>query len=107
VDHVIEVGGAGTFAQSINACREGGHIAMIGVLAGRKAEISTASIMTRQLRVIGVTVGSRAQQIDMIRAIEVNGIRPVIDREYPLENLADAFRYQESGQHFGKICLSF
>jgi NADPH:quinone reductase-like Zn-dependent oxidoreductase len=43
----------------------------------------------------------------MIRAIEVNGIRPVIDREYPLENLVDAFRYQESGQHFGKICLSF
>jgi NADPH:quinone reductase-like Zn-dependent oxidoreductase len=107
VDHVIEVGGAGTFAQSINACREGGHIAMIGVLAGQKAEISTASIMARQLRVIGVTVGSRAQQIDMIRAIEVNGIRPVIDREYPLENLADAFRYQESSQHFGKICLSF
>lgn len=107
VDHVMEVGGAGTFAQSINACREGGHIAMIGVLAGRKAEISTASIMGRQLRVIGVTVGSRAQQIDMIRAIEVNGIRPVIDREYPLENLADAFRYQEGGRHFGKISLSF
>jgi NADPH:quinone reductase-like Zn-dependent oxidoreductase len=106
-DHVIEIGGAGTFSQSITACCEGGHISMIGVLAGRKAEISTVHIMARQLRVIGVTVGSRAQQIDMIRAIEANKIRPVIDCQYPLENLAEAFRYQESGRHFGKICLSF
>ncbi|MDB6105721.1 MAG: alcohol dehydrogenase [Gammaproteobacteria bacterium] len=107
VDHVIEIGGAGSFSQSITACCEGGHIAMIGVLAGYKAEISTVSIMARQLRVIGVAVGNRAQQIDMIRAIEVNRIRPVIDSHYRLENLAEAFRYQETGRHFGKICLSF
>jgi NADPH:quinone reductase-like Zn-dependent oxidoreductase len=107
VDHVIEIGGGASFSQSISACCEGGHIAMIGVLAGNKGEISTVSILARQLRVIGVVVGSRAQQIDMIRAIEANGIRPVIDSHYPLENLAGAFHYQETGRHFGKICLSF
>jgi len=107
VDHVVEIGGAGTFSQSIIACTEGGHISMIGVLAGYKGEVSTAAIMGRQLRVQGITVGSRVQQLDMIRAIELHGIRPVIDSEYPLESLADAFRHQESGRHFGKICLAF
>lgn len=47
----------------------------------------------------------RAQQIDMIAAIEANGIEPVIDSSYPLERLADAFRHQESQRHFGKICV--
>jgi NADPH:quinone reductase-like Zn-dependent oxidoreductase len=107
VDHVVEIGGAGTFSQSINAAREGGHIAMIGVLAGYKGEVMTAKIMARQLRVIGVVVGSRAHQLDMIRALEVNRIRPVIDRQFGLEELAEAFRYQETGRHFGKICLAF
>lgn len=107
VDHVIEVGGGGTFAQSIQACGDGAHISVIGVLAGNAGEVPTAAIMGKQLRVIGVTVGSRALQIDMIRAIEANRIRPVIDRQYPLEELAAAFRYQESGRHVGKICVSF
>jgi NADPH:quinone reductase-like Zn-dependent oxidoreductase len=106
MDHVIEIGGAGTLAQSIQACCEGGHICMIGVLAGRQAEISTVSIMARQLRIIGVTVGDRARQIDRVRAIEANGIRPIIDSACVLEDLAHAFRHQESGRHFGKICTS-
>jgi NADPH:quinone reductase-like Zn-dependent oxidoreductase len=107
VDQVVEIGGAGTFSQSVTACCEGGLISMIGVLAGYTGQVSTAAIMSRQLRVMGITVGSRALQIEMIRAIDVNGIRPIVDREYPLEKLADAFRYQESGHHVGKICLAF
>jgi NADPH:quinone reductase-like Zn-dependent oxidoreductase len=107
VDHIVEIGGAGTFSQSVTAACEGGHISMIGVLAGVKGEVSTAAIMGRQLRVIGITVGSRALQQDMIRAIDLNRIRPIVDRQYPLEGLAEAFRYQETGRHFGKICLSF
>lgn len=106
VDHIVEVGGAGTFAQSIEACAECGHIAMIGVLAGRhEGELPTAAIMGKQLRIQGVIVGSRADQVAMIDAIEQNGIRPVIDRHFALEELAEAFRYQESGQHFGKIVV--
>jgi NADPH:quinone reductase-like Zn-dependent oxidoreductase len=105
VDHVVEVGGAGTMGQSISAARIGGHISLIGVLAGREAPISTAMIMGKQLRVIGVTVGTRRAQLDMIAAIEANDIRPVIDRHFPLDQLADAFRHQESGAHFGKIVV--
>jgi NADPH:quinone reductase-like Zn-dependent oxidoreductase len=61
--------------------------------------------MGKQLKVIGLTVGNRMQQEDMVRAINVNGIKPVIDSHFALENIGDAFRHQASGAHFGKICL--
>ncbi len=105
VDHVVEIGGAGTLAQSISAVRNGGHIALIGALTGREGPMPTALLMRKQIRLIGLTVGSRSHQLDLIRAVEASGIKPVIDRSFPLEELADAFRYQESGQHFGKICI--
>jgi NADPH:quinone reductase-like Zn-dependent oxidoreductase len=107
VDHVMEVGGQGTLAQSIAACRLGGHIALIGVLTGFSGEVPTAAIMVGNVRISGMTVGSREQQAAMIRAIEANGIRPVIDSSYPLEGLAEAFRHQEAGRHFGKICIEW
>jgi NADPH:quinone reductase-like Zn-dependent oxidoreductase len=107
VDHVVEIGGAGTLDQSTIASRLGGHIALIGVLTGYAGPVSTVSIMGNQIRLIGLTVGSRAHQMDMIRSINVSGIKPVIDSSYPLEKLADAFRHQESGTHFGKICVEF
>ncbi len=107
VDHVVEIGGAGTMAQSIRASKIGGHIALIGVLAGFQGDVSTVTIMGMQLRVQGLTVGSRQSQQDMIRAIDANGIRPVIDSSFPLERLADAFRHQESNTHFGKICVEW
>lgn len=105
VDHVVEIGGAGTLDQSMMATRIGGHIALIGVLAGFAGPVQTALLMAKNLRVQGLTVGSRAQQLDMIAAIEANGIKPVIDRHFALAALADAFRHQESGQHFGKIII--
>ena len=63
--------------------------------------------LAKQIRLQGVLVGSRRQQIEMIRAIDASGLRPVIDRSFGLEEIADAFRYQESNRHFGKICLEF
>jgi NADPH:quinone reductase-like Zn-dependent oxidoreductase len=105
IDHVIEVGGGGTMAQSISACRDGGYIALLGVLTGVQASAPTVGIMAKQLRVTGLTVGNRRQQIEMVRAIEQTGLRPVIDRVFELSELADAFRYQESGRHFGKIVV--
>ena len=104
-DHVVEVGGAQTLSQSIRACRVGGHIAMIGVLTGREGPVSTAMLMWKNIRLQGVTVGSRRHQLDMIRAIEANRLKPAIDSRYPLERLGDAFRHQASGRHFGKIVL--
>jgi len=105
VDHVVEIGGSGTMPESINAARVGGHISVIGVLTGVAGPIPTVLIMGKNLRVIGLTVGSRRHQLDMIRAIEANAIKPVIDTHFPLEQLGAAFRHQESNKHFGKICV--
>ena len=107
VDHVIEVGGPGTLAQSIAAVRIGGHIALIGVLTGFSGEVPTAALMAKQARLQGLIVGSRRHQMDLVRAIDATGFRPVIDRSFALAEIADAFRYEESGAHFGKICLTF
>ncbi|WP_420465692.1 zinc-dependent alcohol dehydrogenase family protein [Panacagrimonas sp.] len=106
VDHVIEIGGAGTLPQSMQAVRQGGHISLIGILAGREGVIPTSLLMRKQARLQGITVGSRRHQLDLVRACEATGIKPVIDRSFPLPQLADAFRYQQSGAHFGKICVS-
>ncbi|MFL1483187.1 NAD(P)-dependent alcohol dehydrogenase [Marinobacter sp. LN3S78] len=105
VDHVIEVGGPGTLPESIDAVSIGGHISLIGVLTGRAGEVPTAKLMAKQARLQGLIVGSRAQQQDMVRALEVNDLHPVIDRSFALEEIAEAFRYEEAGRHFGKICL--
>ncbi len=107
VDHVVEVGGPGTLPQSIAAVSLGGHIAMIGVLTGGAGEIATAQLMAKQARLQGLIVGSRRHQMDFVRAIDAAGIKPIIDRTFDLDRIADAFRYEASGQHFGKICLTF
>jgi hypothetical protein len=78
---------------------------VIGVLTGRSGDVPIAQMMINELRIVGLTVGSRRHQLDMIRAINANGIKPVLDKSFPLEGLADAFRYQETGKHFGKICV--
>lgn len=105
VDCVVEIGGAGTLDQSMMATRVGGHVALIGVLAGFAGPVQTALLMAKNLRVQGLTVGSRAQQLDMIAGIEANGIRPVISDQFPLASLADAFRHQAANAHFGKIVV--
>lgn len=107
VDHVIEVGGPGTLPESIDAVCIGGHISLIGVLTGREGEVPTAKLMAKQARLQGLIVGSRAHQQKMIRAIEANDMHPILDRSFGLEDIADAFRHEESGRHFGKICLEF
>ena len=107
VDHVIEVGGAGTLAQSIKAARVAGHIALIGVLTGSAGPVPTAGLTVRQQRLQGLIVGSRQHQQDLVRALNVLPIRPVIDKRFPLVELAEAFRLQQAGGHFGKICLEY
>ncbi|WP_321816897.1 MULTISPECIES: NAD(P)-dependent alcohol dehydrogenase [unclassified Paraburkholderia] len=107
VDHVVEVGGPGTLEQSILATRVGGHIALIGVLTGIEGQVPTGTMMRRQQRLQGLIVGSRQHQIDLVRAIDATGVKPVIDRSFPLEGIGDAFRLQQAGGHFGKIVLEY
>lgn len=107
VDHVVEVGGPATLGQSIQAVKMGGHIAMIGVLTGPRGEVPTAALMGKQAVLSGILVGSRRQQQDFVRALDTGLIRPVIDKVFALENLTEAFRYEMSGHHFGKIGIEW
>lgn len=107
VDHVVEVGGPGTLAQSIQAIKVGGHIALIGVLTGAQGDVPTALLMVKQARLQGLIVASRRDQQEFVAALEANGIRPVIDTTFPFEQLADAFAHQQAGKHFGKVCVEW
>lgn len=105
VDLVVDVGGPDTLTESMAACRIGGQIASIGVLSGRVAELSVPAIFGASLCLQGIAVGSVTMQRDMLRAIDQNGMRPVIDQSFSLDDLARAFEYQVSQGHFGKIVV--
>lgn len=105
VDHVIEVGGQQTLPQSLRAIRAGGTISMIGVLSGASMETRLGPIVTRHIRLQGITLGSRDDFEAMTRAISQHKLRPVIDRVFDFEELRAAFDYLASGMHFGKICI--
>lgn len=107
VDHVVEVGGPGTLPQSIQAARMAGSIALIGVLTGVRGEVPTAALAGKQITLSGLIVGSRRQQQDFVRALDNGLFKPVIDRVFPLEDLAEAFRYEMAGHHFGKIGVAW
>ncbi len=104
VDHVVEVGGPGTLPRSIAAARLGGVVSMIGVLT--RGQIDPLSILAGGVIVRGVFVGSRAMFEAMNRAIALHRIEPVIDRIFPLEAAAQAYRALKSAQHVGKIVIS-
>jgi NADPH:quinone reductase-like Zn-dependent oxidoreductase len=106
VDHVVEVGGQRTLPQSLRAVRPGGTISMIGVLAGSQLDISLGLIVTRHIRLQGITVGSGDDFRTMVRAISQQGMRPVVDRVYGFEQLHQALQHLASGKHLGKICIA-
>lgn len=105
VDHVVEVGGPATLEQSMLAARVGGHVSVIGILTGLAGDFPLVTALIKQLRLQGVLVGNRAQQQAMVKAIDANGMQPVVDKVFALEEIVQAFQYQETNQHFGKICL--
>ena len=105
VDHVVEVGGAGTMQKSVNAVRTGGHIAVIGVLSG-KGDFNPASLLMKSARLQGIYVGSRQMFEDMNRVFcHHTYLKPVIDKTYEFGEVGDALRYMEAGAHFGKIVI--
>ena len=105
-DHIVEIGGPHTIGQSFIAARTSAHIAITGAAGGFDIDtMPFAIVQAKRLNIQAVTVGNRRDQMDMIRAIDAHGIRPVIDSIYPLDRLADAFRHLQSGRHIGKICI--
>jgi NADPH:quinone reductase-like Zn-dependent oxidoreductase len=108
-DLIIEIGGAGTLAQSIRAVRVGGTLAMIGVVAGAAAsEVPLPLVVIRQVRMQGVTLGSRADFEAMLRACAAAQLRPVLDEQrFSFEQAPAAFDRMASGEHFGKVVIGF
>jgi NADPH:quinone reductase-like Zn-dependent oxidoreductase len=104
VDLVVEVGGAGTLERSLRAVRVGGVVATIGLVAGTGA-INPLPLIMRAIRLIGVYVGSHEMFAAMNRAISGARLRPVIDQVFPFDQATEAYRYQESGRHFGKVVI--
>ena len=107
VDHVIEVGGGGTFGESVRVAKLGGHIALIGVLSGPAvSEIILPRIFLKQVRLSGIAMANQQSQIAMIEFIEEHNIKPVISDTFDLANLSVAFQHQIDNKHFGKISIS-
>ena len=106
VDHVVELGGTQTLKQSLMAVRPGGIVSMIGVLSGATfGDILLPFVVSRQVRLQGVTVGSRQGLEAMCRAMATHGVKPVVDSVYAMADTAAAMAHLNSGKHFGKVCI--
>ncbi|MSQ82403.1 MAG: NAD(P)-dependent alcohol dehydrogenase [Myxococcales bacterium] len=105
-DHVVEVGGAGTLAQSLRAVRPGGHIALIGVLAGGAAELNLLPVLMNSVRVHGVFVGSHAGMANLLRTVDTAQLQPVIDSTLGWTAIGEGLQRMQAGGHFGKIALT-
>ena len=106
VDHVVEVGGSGTLAKSLNAVRLGGHVAMIGALTG-PGDFNPVSVFMKAVRLQGIFVGSKAMFEDLLRAVDLNKLEPVIDKVFEFSAAREAMQYMKSGAHFGKVVIKF
>jgi NADPH:quinone reductase-like Zn-dependent oxidoreductase len=104
-DLIVEVGGAGTFSQSLQAVRMSGAIAQIGVLSQSDQPLPVHLILHRQVRVYGVYVGSRADFEAMNRALTANGTQPVVDLIFAFDQAREALKALEKASHFGKIVI--
>ncbi|GAA3620557.1 zinc-binding dehydrogenase [Microlunatus ginsengisoli] len=106
VDAVLDSVGAATWSHSINSLRPGGRLVTVGTTSGPdlpNAELT--KIFFRPLRVIGSTMGTRAEFERLLRFLVATGVRPVIDRTLPLADAADGFAAMIDGDLFGKIVL--
>ena len=106
VDHVVEVGGAGTLPRSFKAVRPEGHIYLIGVLSDPGKGVDVRPVLSKSIHFDGIYVGSRAMFSRLLSAIEATDLQPVVDKVFPLAEARAAFAYMQNGSHFGKIVLT-
>jgi NADPH:quinone reductase-like Zn-dependent oxidoreductase len=107
VDLVVELGGENTLNQSLRAVRTGGTISLIGVLSGSKLSSPIGLVVTRHVKLQGITVGSADDLRDMFRAIELHRMVPVVDQVFAFDQLHAAMNHLASGRHLGKVCIDF
>jgi NADPH:quinone reductase-like Zn-dependent oxidoreductase len=105
VDHLLEVGGAATFAVSLRALRDGGHLSIVGLLSGGRADPEAAARNDRGIRVDSIYVGSARHLAALAGALARAKVRPVVDKVFPFEEVRAAYRSMEQGEHFGKIVI--
>ncbi|MBK7584223.1 MAG: NAD(P)-dependent alcohol dehydrogenase [Myxococcales bacterium] len=105
VDHVLEVGGAATFAQSLKAVRPGGTVSIIGNLGGGATELNLLGILMQNIRLQGIIVGHRESFEALVRAAIQNELRPVVDRVFAFDEVPRALEHMARGAHFGKVCV--
>jgi NADPH:quinone reductase-like Zn-dependent oxidoreductase len=105
VDVVVEVGGPGTFDQSVTALRYGGTMSLLGVLTGTKGEVNTYGLFQKALHVRGIYVGSRRMFESLNRALTASQLHPIVDRVFPFEAYREAYEHLASGAHFGKVVI--
>lgn len=104
IDHVVEVGGQGTLAQSMAAVGFGGEIAFIGVLS-REGNANPREMMFKAGRLRGIFVGSALMARRLNAAVDACGIRPVVDRVFDFDQAKAAYDYQSSSALFGKVVI--
>jgi NADPH:quinone reductase-like Zn-dependent oxidoreductase len=106
VDVVLEVGGDGTFDQSVKATRDGGLVALIGVLASSGHRINLTELLLRRIHVCGVFVGSHSELTELVAFAKRRRISPVIDRTFDeLASARHAFAHLATGRHVGKVVI--
>ncbi|NER82267.1 MAG: NAD(P)-dependent alcohol dehydrogenase, partial [Leptolyngbya sp. SIO1D8] len=105
VDIVLDVGGAETLQQSIRAVKVGGVIAVVGVLSGAIKDLVIPELMFKAIRLQGISIGSREHYQDMVRAIELHGILPEVDKVFPMEQTSTALTYLQLANHVGKVVI--
>ena len=104
-DHIVELGGEKTLGQSLRCIRPGGTLSMIGVLSGGSMSAQLGYVVTRHVRLQGITVGNRDGFEAMLRAFEQHQVKPTLDRTFAFEELKEAMAYLKKGAHFGKVCI--
>ena len=106
VDLVVDTVAGAALNQSVESVRVGGTVAVIGVLGGLEAPVSTLQFLLRAVRIKGILVGSRVMFDAMNRAIAVHQLRPVVDRVFAFNDTPAAYDHLEAGRHFGKIVIA-
>jgi len=104
-DLILELGGGGTLARSLESAKINGRISLVGVLTGFDGQVNPLPILRKSLSVKGIYVGSGDMQNQFHAALEQNKIHPVIDRIFNFDQVTEAYEYLQSGQHFGKIVI--
>lgn len=105
VDHVVELGGAGTLQKSLDAVRFGGRVSLIGVLTGFEGLVNPWPVIAKSVTLQGIYVGSREHFEAMNKAIALHQMKSVIDQTFAFEEAVSAFEHMAAGAHFGKVVI--